>query len=43
MATPEPKSDLKPLLELSGLSMSFGGLVVIDNLDLVVNEHESSA
>jgi len=37
MATPEVP---KPLLELKGLSMSFGGLVVIDNLDLVVNERE---
>ena len=37
MATaPEPTR----LLELNGLSMSFGGLKVIDNLDLVVNEHE---
>ena len=37
MATaPEPTR----LLELNGLSMSFGGLNVIDNLDLVVNEHE---
>jgi branched-chain amino acid transport system ATP-binding protein len=30
----------KPLLELENLSMSFGGLKVIDNLDLVVNEKE---
>jgi branched-chain amino acid transport system ATP-binding protein len=30
----------RPLLELNGLSMSFGGLVVIDKLDLVVNERE---
>jgi len=30
----------KPLLELRGLSMAFGGLTVIDDLDLVVNEHE---
>jgi branched-chain amino acid transport system ATP-binding protein len=30
----------KPLLELTGVSKAFGGLVVIDNLDLVVNEHE---
>ena len=30
----------QPLLELKGLSMSFGGLVVIANLDLVVNERE---
>ena len=29
-----------PLLELAGLHKSFGGLVVIDNLDLVVHEHE---
>ena len=28
------------LLELNGLSMSFGGLKVIDNLDLVVNQSE---
>jgi len=40
MATPEPIPDQKPLLELAGLSMSFGGLVVIDDLDLVVNERE---
>jgi len=30
----------KPLLELKGLSMSFGGLSVIDDLDIVVNEGE---
>jgi ABC-type branched-subunit amino acid transport system ATPase component len=30
----------KPLLELSGLHKSFGGLVVIDSLDLVVREGE---
>ena len=30
----------KPLLELENLSMSFGGLKVIDNLDLVVHERE---
>ena len=29
-----------PLLELAGVSKSFGGLVVIDNLDLVVDERE---
>jgi branched-chain amino acid transport system ATP-binding protein len=40
MATPEPKPEPKLLLELAGVSMSFGGLVVIDNLDLVVNENE---
>jgi ABC-type branched-subunit amino acid transport system ATPase component len=40
MATPEQKRELKPLLELSGVSMSFGGLLVIDGLDLVVNERE---
>jgi branched-chain amino acid transport system ATP-binding protein len=28
------------LLELAGVSKAFGGLVVIDELDLVVNEHE---
>jgi ABC-type branched-subunit amino acid transport system ATPase component len=32
--------ELTPLLELEGLSLAFGGLVVIDNLDLVVNERE---
>ena len=36
MAEAEPK----PLLELRGVSMAFGGLAVIDNLDLVVHEHE---
>ena len=30
----------KTLLELKGLSMAFGGLVVLDNLDMVVNENE---
>jgi branched-chain amino acid transport system ATP-binding protein len=40
MATPEPTPDPKPLLELANVSMSFGGLVVIDCLDLVVNERE---
>jgi len=30
----------KPLLELQGVSKSFGGLIVIDNLDAVVNEGE---
>ena len=40
MATPEAKQEPTPRLELAGLSMSFGGLVVIDNLDLVVNERE---
>jgi branched-chain amino acid transport system ATP-binding protein len=30
----------QPLLELEGVSKAFGGLVVIDGLDLVVNEHE---
>jgi len=29
-----------PLLELDGVSKAFGGLRVIDGLDLVVNEHE---
>jgi branched-chain amino acid transport system ATP-binding protein len=38
MAEPAPKA--KPLLELEGVSKSFGGLVVIDNLDLVVHENE---
>ena len=36
VTAPEPT----PLLELNNLSMSFGGLKVIDNLDLVVNEVE---
>src|SRR5262249_11873809 len=42
MATPEStaKPEPKPLLELAGVSMSFGGLLVIDNLDIVVNERE---
>jgi branched-chain amino acid transport system ATP-binding protein len=40
MATPEPTPDPKPLLELANVSMSFGGLVVIDCLDLGVNERE---
>jgi branched-chain amino acid transport system ATP-binding protein len=40
MATPEAKQEPTPRLEVAGLSMSFGGLVVIDNLDLVVNERE---
>jgi ABC-type branched-subunit amino acid transport system ATPase component len=40
MATPEPQPGPKPLLELENVSMSFGGLVVIDCLDLVVNERE---
>jgi ABC-type branched-subunit amino acid transport system ATPase component len=43
MAEPEPtqpKPQPKPLLELEGVSKSFGGLVVIDNLDLLVNENE---
>jgi ABC-type branched-subunit amino acid transport system ATPase component len=33
---PQPK----PLLELKGVSIAFGGLAAMDNLDLVVNEHE---
>jgi branched-chain amino acid transport system ATP-binding protein len=40
MAMPEPTPDPKPLLELANVSMSFGGLVVIDCLDLIVNERE---
>ncbi len=36
----ETTSNPKPLLELRGLSMAFGGLAVIDDLDLVVNEGE---
>ena len=40
MASPEPQPEARPLLELAGVSMSFGGLRVIDNLDLVVNERE---
>jgi branched-chain amino acid transport system ATP-binding protein len=39
MAEPEPQPK-KPLLELEAVSKSFGGLVVIDQLDLVVNENE---
>ena len=30
----------RPLLELEGLHKSFGGLIVLDNLDLVVHERE---
>jgi ABC-type branched-subunit amino acid transport system ATPase component len=40
MAAAESKPAPRPLLELAGLSKSFGGLVVIDDLDIVVNEHE---
>jgi branched-chain amino acid transport system ATP-binding protein len=40
MAEPQPDPQLEPLLELSGVSKAFGGLVVIDNLDLVVKERE---
>jgi branched-chain amino acid transport system ATP-binding protein len=32
--------DRKPLLEVQGLSLSFGGLRVLDQLDLVVNQGE---
>jgi ABC-type branched-subunit amino acid transport system ATPase component len=35
-----PNPQPKPLLELAGVSKSFGGLIVIDDLDLVVNENE---
>jgi ABC-type branched-subunit amino acid transport system ATPase component len=38
-AAPEPTAPT-PLLELNKLSMSFGGLKVIDDLDLVVNQSE---
>ncbi len=38
-AAPEPTTPT-PLLELNKLSMSFGGLKVIDDLDLVVNQSE---
>ena len=38
-AAPEPTAPT-PLLELNKLSMSFGGLKVIDDLDLVVNQDE---
>jgi branched-chain amino acid transport system ATP-binding protein len=36
----ENGADRKPLLELRDLSVSFGGLRVIDELDLQVDEHE---
>jgi ABC-type branched-subunit amino acid transport system ATPase component len=36
----ENGADRKPLLELRDLSLSFGGLKVIDGLDLHVDEHE---
>ncbi|HZT86089.1 MAG TPA: ABC transporter ATP-binding protein [Gaiellaceae bacterium] len=38
MSETEPRK--QPLLELRGLSVSFGGLSVIDGLDLHVDEHE---
>jgi ABC-type branched-subunit amino acid transport system ATPase component len=40
MASLDPRPESRPLLELAGVSMSFGGLLVIDDLDLVVNERE---
>jgi branched-chain amino acid transport system ATP-binding protein len=40
MAEPAQSPEAKPRLELSGVSKSFGGLVVIDKLDIVVNENE---
>ena len=40
MTESRPQPRPKPLLELDGVSKSFGGLVVIDNLDLVVGEGE---
>jgi branched-chain amino acid transport system ATP-binding protein len=40
MVEPESKPQPKPLLELEGVSKSFGGLIVIDKLDLVVHENE---
>jgi ABC-type branched-subunit amino acid transport system ATPase component len=40
MAAAPETAPQTPLLELNGLSMSFGGLKVIDNLDLVVNQSE---
>jgi len=36
----ENGADRQPLLELRGLSVSFGGLTAVDGLDLHVNEHE---
>jgi branched-chain amino acid transport system ATP-binding protein len=36
----EDAADRKPLLELRELSLAFGGLSVIDGLDLHVDEHE---
>jgi ABC-type branched-subunit amino acid transport system ATPase component len=36
----EQALDKKPLLELQKVSISFGGLNVIDDLDIHVNEHE---
>jgi branched-chain amino acid transport system ATP-binding protein len=38
--TSESGADRTPLLELRGLSISFGGLKVLDALDIHVNEHE---
>jgi len=40
MAESVPQAGPRPLLELRGVSMSFGGLAVIDDLDFVVNEGE---
>ena len=40
MTESQPQPRPKPLLELDGVSKSFGGLVVIDKLDLVVGEGE---
>jgi branched-chain amino acid transport system ATP-binding protein len=40
MSAVEPLPAPTPLLELTGVSKAFGGLVVIDNLDMVVNERE---
>ena len=36
----EQSADNRPLLELQKVSISFGGLSVIDELDIHVNEHE---
>ena len=40
MAEPPEPTAPTPLLELDKVSMSFGGLKVIDDLDLVVNQNE---
>ena len=37
---PEPKKQAPPMLELRGLTVSFGGLTAVDGLDFHVGEKE---